>query len=797
MKRNHIRSIFLALCLFLSFWLLVSCKDSTEIDGAGQSGDSRIAAVTEEEGTITVKVSLSQGFLSDYGTKKVYLLELPSHLDTVGDLSGALPVAEDYPAASLLFSVPSTDGARSRRYSSFVLASKDDEGAYKALTVAAALSNPEDTAPEPNGKTPTFHSIKGLSATDAADVIRLGASHTVVDVYINDLLAEGFDTSAVPFLVNGTTAYMNGDALAELDDRVHEYTDASVRVYLRFLLSASKRTAACADADLYFPGTEDSTAPYLSVNLSSARAAATMEGFFTFMADRYASPETDTLPVTAFLIGYRVNDPARYADAGETDADAYLSNYEKLLHIAYISLASEHPDGRVYIALDDRRTVNVDEADSGNGAWDAAAFLAAFRDEAALRGNYAWHVACELYADATSVWVDHASETGHYTIRNISLLTDLLVSEAYKTPAGDTRRLLVSGMSIPAVPKGEEASDARATEQAASYAFAYLTAEKNGQIEALIYDCHVDRYADSADGTLSGLWTAVSSYGVLIPSEKRPIYKVFKEIDTSAAADLSTQLTAIIGAPYTKLVGAQTGLSAPVTALGGHASIYETLPDGADALLLFEDGTLGGMVNAGNATYLELRRVGTDAEDTESANDPENIALHVRFDRFNPSAAMSVSTRVSASSLVGASELIFDLSVLPVPSEDGGETAGTDRHSLSATLRLVVPANGSEPARVYESTCTGVEGDRRQIAFHMEKFSALLADSDTVILTLTLDGGNTLSYDADLSGIYVTGAEETGRGFIGPVLIALAIAVPVIAIVAVVIIFVRRRRWDY
>ncbi len=784
MKNKSFHLWLAILCLLLSLFGLVSCggdEESADATEDAVTAQNTITSVVLERGEITIKASLSQEFLSKFSDGTIYLLELPSHLDPVGELSDARTVAEGSPVAAVMFTVSEFDNGRSRRYSSFVLAAKDKKGAYTAISSTASLENPESTAPVANTQDPVSDTIKGLSSADAAEVIRLGAAHTVVDVYIHELLLNEWAPSAISFIAGGTTAYLDGEALASLDATVRRYTDAGVQVYLRFLLDARHRTEACENADLYFPGTEDTTAAYLAIHVGSSRAASTMEGFFEVMADRYASPDGDTLPVTAFLIGRRVNDPARYAADGQapnserTFGDTYIANYEKLLHIAHISIKSHNRNGRVYISLDDRRAVGTEES-----GWDAQGFLSALRNEANLRGNYDWHVACELYSSASAIWVEHADESGHLTIRNISQIGDLLDSNPYLTPSGDIRRLMISGMSIPAVPKGEEASDARATEQAASYAYAYMSALQYGRIEALIYDCPVDRYAHAEEGALSGLWTAKGSYGILIPDKQRPIYTVFKKIDTSEASDLTAQLTAVIGSPYAKLVAAHAGNTVPVTILSGSAALSESLSPLAEGLLLFEDGTLGGMTNAGHATYLELRHPNADSED---------VALHARFDRTHTASTMALTTKIKGSALFGATELSLSLSLLPIDP--------TKTTPCAVTLCLTVPAKEDAPALAYESGRVELQGDQSVVSFGLENISSRLTEGDEVTLTLLIDGGDDLSYDLDLSGVYVIGATDAPSGSVKPVLVILAIVVPVVAIVAVAFILIRKRKWDY
>ncbi len=777
---KHRLSLWLALvaCL-LSLCLLASCgEQDASADDENAAEKNAITAVTLSGDTITVKVAMTQSFLSSYKANEVHLLELPHHRNTVGDLAGALPAATAAPSGTITLTLPAYDGTRSRLASAFVLATKDASGSYMPLTATVSLQNPQAAAPAGNGKKPTASSIKGLSAADPAEAIRLGVAHTVVDVSINQLLADGWSEDAVSYVAGGTTAYLNGEALEALDETVSLYTDAGVRVYLRFLLSATERTDACTKAELYFPGTESSKSDHLAVNMGSATAAATMEGFLNFMADRYASPEDDTLAVTDFIIGLDVNDPVRHNSAGQITTDAYITNYEKLVHVAHITLLSHNANGRVYISLDDRRLVGA-----GESGWDVAGFLAAFREEANLRGNYNWHIATRLHAANSTVWMENQAEVNYFTIRNLSYLTDMLTGESYATSAGDTRSLIISGYAVPAVLRDETPTDAKATEQAASYAFAYMTALRDGHVDALIYDCYVDATATSGGGDLCGLWSR-NENGT--PKEKRPICKIFSEIDTSNAATMSSQLTALIGSAYTKLDSALAGTTAPVTAVSGSSSVTEagTLPGKASTLLSFTDGTYAGMEALAGVTYMELRR--PDATE-------DRIALHTRFDRETVMSPMALTVPVSASSMLGAKSLILDMALL-----ERGE--GAAKTNCTVTLRLSRTAKGDAAAVVYESTLSGMDNTRRNALFDITAFTEHLAAEDAVTLTVYIDNPTGLSYDLDLSGVYVT--DSTGKpadpdsdGSSGSAWTVVLVIVAIAAAGVGVFFFIRRRRY--
>lgn len=773
---KHSLRTALSLLLFVSFLLPLlsltvafsSCSSSPPAD------KNAVTSVTLNGDTITVKAVLTAGFLESYSEKKVYLFEIPSAYSTAVDLEELNPTAETNPKSEIKFELAAYDGVRSRLYSTYLIASYDGATRrYTALTTPVALSNPEAAATVAADASNAELSVKGLISDYPADAVRLGIAHTVVDVPMEEFILPAWKPNALAYLWNGETAYLNGEAVEKLDETVKLYTAARVQVYLRFTLSASET----APAGLY-AGEAAKGAKGYAVDMSTPFAAGIMEGFFNFMADRYATPEDDSLPVTAFIIGYRVNDAATYANAGNMTLTAYITNYEKLVRLAHTALVSHNANGRVYISLDSHRSA----ADMAGG-WDIPTFLSAFREEAALRGDYDWHLACELYSDSSTVWVENtAVDANYFTARNLSTLTDLLISDKYRTPDGEHRRFLISGLTIPAAPASGAPESAKTDEynnnQAASYAYTYMTAVANGHIEALIYSAYSD-----ADAPYCGLWQTDADRA---PANQRPLYAVFQKMDTTHAADLSTALSAIVGASYTKLESALAGSPAPVTRVTGlnEKKSFEPEHKKAAPLFTFDGGSLHGFGNAGNLTYMEL----TGAETLGT------VILHARFDRTEVCEPMGITLTLPATDLIGGKELLLDLYAGPLSS-----TADTANNTV--TLRLTRAAKGAASAGdgeiIYESTVSDIKGTVWQTAvFAISDFTACLDASDEVTLTILTDSPDALSHNLGLAGVYITGNTASNGPSAG-----LIIAIVIIAILAVggavAFLYIRNSRKKY
>ena len=763
----------LCLCLMIPL-LMAGCGEKEPVQS-----NAVVSAVPTAKGDLTVKATLTDTFLEAYTEKKVYLFEIPSAYTSDVDLEELIPVAEAKPKSHMTFELSLYDGVRSRLYSSFLLAAHNPtDGSYQALTAPLSVSDFSKISGKPT-ESVKHTSIKGLISDHPADALRLGISHTVVDVHMDKLILKGWQEGAVTYVYNGVTAYLDGEEIARLDKTVKAYTSGGVNVYLRFLLGGTPKETT--PAGLYMPMDASlKTAELYAVNMASPETAEIMEGFFDFMAGRYATPEDGSMPVTSFVVGYRVNDAATYNCAGELPLASYVANYEKLVRVAHTAIKSHNPDGHVYVSLDSHRSSTGME-----GGWDTPSFLSALNDECALRGNYDWYVACDLYADTPDIWVENAElDAARYTVHSIRTLTDLLVSDKYRTPDGKERKLLISGFAIPAVVQGGIPSEGNDAKQSASYAYAYMTCVQNGYVEALVYSAYADTDQNGNYEAQYGLWTLNELGDRVVISEKRPLYDLFKKIDTSDAPTLSGELTALIDEPYTKLERALAGQTQPVTVVTGETALegYGTGYHKTTTLYSFGEGTLHGFGDAGELSYLALVK----AETLGTQN------LHAAFERDEICDPMGIFVTLPASRLLGGRELLMDLYA-------GADAENAGRPEV--TVRLTSPATEDRGTVIYEATATEVrDGVWQTAVFDIEDFTASLSRDDQVILTVLMDypPESAMYEDAHMgiSQISVTG--KTGGGQMAPWLIITLIAVPCVLVVGgfvVLLVIRRRRRW--
>lgn len=763
--KKRICTLFLLLtaCMIALLPVLTSCGSDASADR-----NAITSVALTEKGNLVIEGELTKGFLAGYEGERIYLFELPSAFSTAADLRELMPVANAKPRETVSFTVPLTDGARTRLFSSFLLASYDAEkGIYAPLTTPVAVSGADKLASRPTDEKNPETSIKGLISPEVGDALSLGISHTLLDVDMAELILRDWQEGAVSYVYGGTTAYLDGEVLAALDESVKAYTRNGVNVYLRFILKAPKDTTP---RELYaVKNPEEATCTYFAVRMEDVTAARIMEGFFDFMADRYADSEEGQVPVSAFVVGYRVNDPAAYNGTDQAMLSSYVTSYEKLTRVAHTALKSHNPHGRVYISLDSHRSARTMKE-----GWDVLTFLSAFRDECALRGDYDWQVAAELTAPTPEVWQENAVvDTDFYTLHSLSTLTDVLSGESYATPDGRRRTLVITGFSIPACGADGVITEDTLKSQAASYAYAYMTCLHNGRVEALLYSAYADTL--ELDGRRGLRGVALEEDGDVILQEKRPICHVFKLVDTTKASTLSEDLTATVGSPFIKLEASLAGRLSPITLLGGEGKLdgFESVHKNATPLFTFDGGEDHGFAGCGGVVYTALKATETLPH--------QQAYLYTRLDRVHRGDPGGISVVVSAKSLMEAKKILLDLYA--------GSVSGEGDEDASVTLRLIRPAVGAvsdgDGALLYESTVTGISGDHWQTAsFDVSALTAILEEEDSVILAVSVNNPHTDAYELGLAGVYVT--DSTAEP---PMPVGMVVTVVIILVLLVVGVF--------
>lgn len=741
-KNTALRLLAVILAVIMLIPSLAACTQSQPIT------ESKIteATVTKDGDKISIKAQFTEKTLSALPKNaKLHLLEYTSDMDVASDAADAEDLGEAKAKENVSFEVALDDGVRTRRYSSFVIASYDEEkDTYTPLTPLAAIRFEAAEAKEQKDDKPEI-SIKGLATDSAAMALKLGAAHALVEVRLERLLIDAWQDDAVPYVYDGVTYYLRGSELSRIDGLVKTYSDNGVRVYLRFVLKDVGEELENTVGGLAFPSAEDAKS-YL-VNMDNPSTARRMEGALDFLACRYSeTAEEDNGFCNRFVIGQNVNNTEKYASCGGLDKARVMSVYEKLVRIANTALVTYNEIGYAYISVDSAwRT----------GSWKGEEFVASFATEAAARGDYAWQVSCGLYASTPEVWEDKTDD--YLTPDMLSSVSDLLALRKYKFNETDVRGILIHDFDIP----GDSSEN-----QAASYAYAYYRAMEAG-VEALIYSTLRD-----GDETERGILSNSSDSIV----GNKPLCEVFKTVDTDNCGEAVKFAEQKIGLRFSQVASALGDNAHPVVRVDGAAGVGGETKD--TPILYSFDGDMHGFTPTANVKYSEF-------EYSEAFG---AAYLNMALENNGRSGGDGVYVTLTGADILKAEEMIITLYA--------GDPTSADKNS-TVTLNIVRPSKGiaaeEKGTVIYTATATGVSGSAWQnVSFDVSDFCEKIDGEDELILCLTASTPNTDEGFFGIKDIYIEGVNGD-LGVLGVILIIVVILV-LLGIVGALVYFVLKRK---
>ncbi|MBR2446472.1 MAG: hypothetical protein IKB28_07385 [Clostridia bacterium] len=724
----------IALLLLLTLYL-VACGDKQEIT------ESCVTEVTlNKKGTeINVEAALTEADLETFRnsgiyTQKLYLMALEPG-DTTETLSGRQPVAESGMNTSPKFSLPIyADGnlqAHSRLHCAFAVAVYNKTlDSYVLLTPPVYVSNVSDLA-ENTADFPKAASIKGLHAAVCSDAAYLGVSHAVVELDPSVLILDGYSQSAVTYVYDGQTYYLDRGALEALDKQVSEYTAQGAIVYLRLRMRTAPEKANSLVSCLYAVSEGSSKARAYGIWMDDDQSASLMAGFLDFITARYTDPAGTHGFCGALIIGRSVNEASTNNYVGTMDFDKYVSRYQALVRLAHSTLKSHYANGRVYVSVSNN-LADINSL-SSKSDWTTNYFLDQYNIEALYSGGFDWHVAISAYAYGSGsqdpTWSDENASALKLSPAHFSDFGWIADPEHYFD--GNRRHTIISDFEV--------APGQSQQEQAASYAYAYYKALENGHVDALIYSAHTDEQSLIKG---SGLW-ATDNKGQM--TERRALYNVFMTIDTKDASQLDAIGISSMVPGWSSLYSAQSAKAATRQFVTG-ADVTGAPSSKSQVLFSFVDGTTCHFTPDGSVSYLELTKDATLGWPV--------LAAHL--DRTQPQTYMGISNTVlQGSEIKGIKTLALTV------------CADADTESpVSVKLRLVKKGTSTISAGdetvVYEEVTEILPNSWQVIYFDVSDFTSLADGDDPITVSVQLkvpelaeDGTCTLLVDrVDMYGSF-------------------------------------------
>ena len=709
-----------------------------------------------------------EAFLKEKTGQTLYLFTLQPQ-ETAENLRSKSPTATKVIEKTTKFTV-SSDALGERIRAKYVLAL--GEGADYRVIGEAYVNNPEVLAENTVQRTEAS-TIKGLvvSGSLASDAQSLGIGHAVIPIAADRYMTAVGGDPQYSHATSGLSTHFDSAMIAQLDALVASLQADNTRILFRFLLDGSDRGTTEPASVLYAEGASDSASSY-GFTLETKEAYQTVNNLFSYFAERYAS---DSETPIDFIVGYQVNEWVGWYDLGYTaeQIDAQVAAYAGVFRLADLALRSYSANSRVYVPL--------------SNLWATGRpFLTAFAAE--MGADAAWSVAVAPYASNAlddSIWDDTGAKNDRYstylTMNNIGILKEFLEEDAYLYQK-NRRAVIVDDFAV----HGTSGDDASQERQAASFVYAYYAAVQADFLDALIWHRIMDGAGEQCSLGLRQLDT-----------EEKPVYTLFRLIDTQLGSDAAEPYAKIVGErKWSSIIKGFNKKQAETTKryeTDGTVTELEPLNEDTTAFLDFSDRTLHGFVPS---DYMASAAVQAVTAGTALHSALLTAVTHPMDD----GQIASVSADVSALTLGQTTETLYltlkaDAAADNVIPAEVGTTAAAAVVPQTVRVRLQLYREGSSTVRYLGETEIPV-GTWTVAAFDIKDYARASSGADLLRLSLIGGTGTTdITYTLSLDEIRY----ETGAGFVVlrvflVILTVLALTVAVFFLLVIRAQIIRRRR---
>lgn len=525
-----------------------------------------------ERAVVTATLSENDAAIYKNGTVALFALE-PFETVEALERGEITPIAESRGAESMRYTVDFRfqNGTRTRLTQRFLLAARDENGVYTALTDGVYVSNPEILSD--SSYSTAADTLKGVAIAAGNDVSILSPSHAVIDLplesYLQAIPKKG-DT--LSYLYAGETLSLSESAVDALDEQIRHLAAEGAQVYLRPILTASPDTLEGLSAIGYAGATE---AKAYALNVSSEEGYFYVSGFLSFLAERY--------PSTAGVIPGIAANEAAYSSSTLGAFEAYVEAEVTLLRMAHNIFRASNANTRVYLPVTNLFTTDGALGPTEQGSRE---FLGAFATYAKRAGDFDWGIYLLMQTPSPTTetiytesgTVNSAGVTEKYIFpQTMSLLTDLLSTK--ELVYGGAKRSMIWALSLPG------SSEAGLENQRVSLLYTYMkalayNAERNGaEVRAVVWETLSD-----GESSQAGL---LAADGKLKPSGT--LFSHLGRADLSSAIDLSG-VEAKLGARYSEIAPFISSKNSAITIYTGKATTdLASIPENAQSTLLFGD----------------------------------------------------------------------------------------------------------------------------------------------------------------------------------------------------------------
>lgn len=464
----------------------------------------------------------------------VYLIELKPYEYT---LDGKVPVAQAAAASTVTMQTDlgNIQEASYKLFSKFVLAVKNADSSYSAITAPKYITNTEIVAAN-TFAFPQTASKKGLqaNATMVEDSVELGIKHAAVNFCVDEMISLN---GGIAYTYKGKTYYFNEAYIYAYDALLRRYYENNIQVSFIILLRKNANSEgllyeAALDTGSYHPNC-------YALDTSNQNDAEWVEAIMTFLGSRYTRTDGQYGQIVNWILGNELNTPMYYNWMGAVSLDTYVNELTRTYRIFHNALKSCYSNVRTYLSFD---YCWGSIPNNPHIAFSTREILDIFDDKIETEGDVNWNIAYHAYPfmlkDPT-FWnnepslVNDSEDSRIVNMKNIQVLTNYVEKNF-----GRDTRIILSEQGFSAEPEDSEKSQMT---QAAAYAYAYYISESHDMIDAFIIRAHVDNRIETNEGFYFGLWTNKDGY-IEQADKKRKIWDVVKYIDTPATLDYTNPL---------------------------------------------------------------------------------------------------------------------------------------------------------------------------------------------------------------------------------------------------------------
>lgn len=527
-------------------------------------------------------------------------------------------------------------------YKKYFVGVRFRSGMYYALSNPMYITNPEALATN-NSAYPASYSKKGLfvEAADGffgADVDELNISHATVNVPIDSMLSGG----GISYSYNGKIYSFNSEFISQMDRQIAALTNNNVNVYAILI-------ARPGSGDFEFPGLSSSVGSYHGWNVVTERGIDCVSAVLHFLAERYGRSDNAYGHIANWIVSNEVNAETEWNYMGHPSVSQYAMYYSNMMRITYQAVKSVCSHARIYMPLDMfwNNSTSTTRYDGKQMINLVSAYLKA-------EGDIAWGVAFHPYSNPLQEpewWNDNAEfseNAGFISMQNISVLTDYMQKSDLRDPDGQVKKIICSEEGYTSYSNNQGAVEWKS---AAAYAYAYYVVEANPYIQAITVMRQKDANVEQAGGLHNGMWYD-NSLKTYCTFAKKPVWTVWKYIDTSSSFEYTDSLAPLAGlssfssiygstmAKYNRTVdykdGGYSGAFSGSTSLGGswnaehYVNSISSISGGVSVKPYQNEAfTWTGISWKGSASFDAQPIFGFTFEGTAGAN--QNLRVRIRF----------------------------------------------------------------------------------------------------------------------------------------------------------------------